>query len=408
MKAQRGPMRSFRRFRALSSDAQGLLIGTCIAKLGASMIWPFIAVVMSRQFGMGIAEIGVLLSAGLFLTIFGSPVGGMLADNLDRRRLVLLAIGVVILSYATMAALPFLTLYIFGVLAISLANCVIEPTLRAVLGELAGDDGDRKFIFHLRYYLVNLGVAAGPLISLWFIEQNSSICFWLAALCYIPLYRNVMSWPAVGRMDDTDAGRAGPSAFAILQSVVRNRTFLMLLVINFALVFIYAQTEDPLTFHLIDIGVSDLAWIIAMLTVTNTGTVLVFHLFFMDRISEMTKSTAFGVGGLFLMASLMVVALNQQALIVFWVLAIMLGTIAEFIVMPTITVMVDVVAPPDMRSSFFGIAMLPGLGAALAPTLGAAGIVTVGGSLFFAGMAALCIPICLLSLHFAKKTEVTT
>jgi hypothetical protein len=47
-----------------------------------------------------------------------------------------------------------------------------------------------------------------------------------------------------------------------------------------------------------------------------------------DHISEMTKSAAFGVGGLFLMASLLVVALNHQALIVFWVLAIMLGTIA--------------------------------------------------------------------------------
>jgi hypothetical protein len=62
--------------------------------------------------------------------------------------------------------------------------------------------------------------------------------------------------------------------------------------------------------------------------------------------------------------------------------------------------MVDVVAPPNMRSSFFGIAMLPGLGAA--------GIVTVGGVVFFAGMAALCIPICSLSLHFTKRIEVMT
>ena len=42
------------------------------------------------------------------------------------------------------------------------------------------------------------------------------------------------------------------------------------------------------------------------------------------------------------------------------------------------------------------------------PGLGAAGIVTVGGVVFFAGMAALCIPICSLSLHFTKRIEVMT
>ncbi len=408
MTAQLGPLRSFRRFRALSLDAQGLLIGTCLAKLGASLIWPFIAVVMSRQFDMGIAEIGAVLSAGLFLTIFGSPFGGMLADRYDRRRLVLSAICVVILIYAAMAAFPARNLYIIGILAISLANCVIEPALRATLGEMASGDADRRFVFHLRYYLVNLGVTAGPMIGLWFIEQNSSICFWLAALCYVPLFRNVAAWARGPTGKTATVGQAGPSVLAVLQTVIGNRVFLTILLINFALVFIYAQTEDPLTFHLIDLGVSDVAWIIAMLTVTNTGTVLVFHLFFMDHISEMTKSAAFAVGGLFLMASLLVVALNSQALITLWVLAIVLGTIAEFIVMPTITVMVDVLAPPDMRSSFFGVAMLPGLGAALAPSLGAAGILTVGGAAFFVGMAALCVPVCLLSLYFARRIEVAT
>lgn len=406
MTKQIGPMRSFQRFRALSSEAQGLLVGTCFAKLGASMIWPFIAVMMSRQFGMGIAEIGTVLSAGLFVTIFGSPFGGILTDKFDRRHLVLLALVVVILSYVSMAVFSVRMLYIVGILLISMANCVVEPTLRAALGEMVSEDADRRFIFHLRYYLVNLGVAAGPLIGMWFVEQNSSVCFWLAAVCYGPLLWNVAMWAGHYEQSQVRDGQVAPSVLAVLQSVLGNRVFLTILIINFALVFIYAQTEDPLTFYLIDLDVADLTWIIAMLTVANTGTVLVFHLMFMDQISEMTKSTAFAVGGLFLMASLMVVALNTQALMALWVLAIVLGTVAEFIVMPTITVMVDVVAPRDMRSSFFGIAMLPGLGAALAPSLGAAGILALGGAWFFAGMAALCIPVCLLSLYFARRIEV--
>lgn len=358
------------------------------------MVWPFLAVVLNQRFGLSITQVGVILSVSLLLAIVGSPIGGICADRFGRIRLVRIALGLVVLGYVTMAILPIIGIYIAAILLISLANCVIEPALRATLGELVETDQDQSFVFHLRYYLVNLSVSVGPLVGMLFIENESVICFGLAAVCYLGLVNFVWQRADTDATNLDKAGLKPPQTKAILLALIQNWLFVILLLLNLVLVFIYAQSEDPLVFHMIDMGVGDLARTIAILSFANTVTVLVFHMLFMDFLTKLDKGMAFAIGGVFLGLGQLLVAVNWQGLLWLWVIAIVLMTVAEFVVMPMITIMVDKMAPSGMRSSFFGISMLPGLGAAAAPFLGAVGISYLGGAMFFSLMAALCVPLC--------------
>lgn len=381
----------------LPRPAHWLLVGICVSRMSAFMVWPFVAVMMNQRFGSSLTEIGAQLSLGALLGIVLSPFTGMLGDKTNRLNIMLLGCALAMACYALMGLRPEPSSYLLAIIGMAIANSLIEPLLRAMLGETVEGEERRSFLFHIRYYLVNLAVAIGPLLGIWFANRNHDGIFALAAAAVVVLTLTILaasrSISTSDQPSNTGLGLPGPSLISILKTVASHRLFLVVLLVNFLLVFVYAQSEDPLTFYLVDLEIENINQTIALLNFTNTAVVLVFHLFLMNWLISLNEKSAYALALVFLMVSQLIIAANFGAWLSVWLLAIACGTLAEIVVMPLFTVMIDKIAPADMRGSFFGISMLAGLGAALAPFLGALAITQLGGAVFFSILALVCIPI---------------
>jgi len=397
-----GPVGPWQRFWALPVAARKIILAAALSKFAAYLVWPFLAVILTQRFGFEIATVGLILSAALLVTILGAPVGGYIADRYRRDRLLPVALAIVAAAYAVMGTFDVALAYISSIIMISIANCLIEPTLRALLGEQVTSAEERAFAFHLRYYIVNLAVSAGPLAGVVFIQRQSDLGFLLAGACYVLLV--ILLHDILRKARAARDARTSPSVDVgqVLRALATSRMFLIVLALNLALVFCYAQSEDTLVFQMIAIRMQEIEWSIAILMLTNTCTVLGLHLIAMEWLTKLQMGAAFVIGCLFMAAGLLIIALNGHGNLAVMMVAMVLVTIAEFVVMPMITVLVDEMAPPDMRSSFFGVAMLPGLGAAAAPFLGALGITAMGGRMFYAVIAALCLPIGLAGFALSR------
>ena len=395
---------SWQKARTLPRGAWYLLGGIGLAKMAAYMIWPFIAVMMNRRFGLPITEIGAVLSAGIFLSILLSPISGYLGDKLNRRLLMLVGGAMAIGAYLMMLSLPSATSYFAAILAMAVANSLLEPLLRATLGEQVTSDEDKAFLFHLRYYLVNLAVAIGPLAGIWFAEQENDLVFVIAIFAYCLL---CLAIALKGHMPTPQTQDAEAPRFRhVLATALRHRAFMIVMAVNLMLCFIYAMMEDPLTLYLIDLEIEGLNKMVGLLNFTNTAVVLAFHLFLMGWLTKLKEGSAYMLALLFLTAAMAVTAANQEALPALWLLAIGLATLGEIVVMPLITVLIDKLAPQGMRGSFFGLSMLAGLGAAAAPVAGAFIINLWGGTYLFLGLAILCLPVGLVG-YLALRRDST-
>lgn len=383
------------RVRALPSDARWLLAGICATRLAAYTVWPFLAVVMNKRFDASITDIGAQLSLGAMITLLLAPMTGMLGDLFNRSRLLLFGCALSASAYALMGAITHPVSFLLAIVLSALANAVIEPLLRARLGECVDQDDARGLLFHLRYYLVNLAVALGPMMGFWFANRLHTGVYWIAALAV--LFLAIVLWRVGGHgafsRPRSDDGSTRESFGRIVSTVLRHRAFLMILLVNALLIFIYAQGEDPLTFYLIDLDVNAINETIALLNLTNTLVVLVFHVMLMGWLSALNERHAYALALGFLLVSQLVIAANIHAWLAIWLLAIALATLAEIVVMPLFTVMIDKIAPPDMRGSYFGMAMLAGLGAGIAPLVGAFAIAQLGGVAYFVLLGVACIPI---------------
>ncbi|MET1077644.1 MAG: MFS transporter [Pseudomonas sp.] len=382
---------------ALPGSTRYLLLGICLSRMAASMVWPFVAVAMNRRFGTPISEIGAQLALGALIAIALAPLCGVLGDRFNGKHLMLGGCALAIGCFLLMGLFPGQRSYFIAIIGVSVAHSILEPLVRVALGDGATTAEERSFLFHVRYYLVNLAVALGPLAGMWFANRESDLVFPLAACGYLLLAASIAAAPVPRPHSAAESAAGGkPPLRQILRAILASKLFLAILVANFFLVFIYAQNDEPLTFYLLSLQVEDINRIIALISFTNTAVVLVVHLFLMRWLIALDEKLAYGLALACLMVGHGIIASNFAAWWGLWLLAIGFSTLAEIIVMPLFATLSDQLAPAGMRGSFIGISMLSGLGAALAPLLGALAIERFGGALLFALMAAACLPIGLL------------
>ncbi|MEP5762430.1 MAG: MFS transporter [Litoreibacter sp.] len=390
--------------RSLSPRAQLFIFAMALTRLTGFMVFPFLTVVLSEQFGASIVEIGTLFTVGAFVGLGTAPIAGFIADRLSKKLLMQIGVGLTVLCLTAMGLIQDITVYFCAILLMSVAGGVLEPLLRSTLGDLAQTEEQRPALFHVRYYMVNIAGAIGPVLGLWFVQNESPLVFLIAAASFVFLagliHFRLPEPPQESHDVNTSTGGT------LFSRILGHRMFVALFCANFLLVFVYSQTDEPLTFHMINSGVPDIATIVTVLTVTNTLVVLVLHGLFMNRIMGLGENQAFRIAICSLGFSLILIAVNGSHLLWVWILAIAISTLGEIIALPMFLTIVDRIAPPKHRNTYFGIYMLSNTGGAVAPFLAASFITVFGGTVLFLGAAICCVPLALMG-YIALKDENT-
>ena len=133
-----------------------------------------------------------------------------------------------------------------------------------------------------------------------------------------------------------------------------------------------------------------------IVTLTNGMTVLLLQfplLALTERFAPATRSMI-GVGLMAVsFAMLAVIPISNELLFLF---AIFVLSVGEVILFPTLQIMIDRMAPEDMKGSYFGAAALAGFGFALGPIVGGAMLEFAGGTGLWWAMAVLMVLVAFL------------
>ncbi|GAK87379.1 permease of the major facilitator superfamily [Vibrio ponticus] len=161
-----------------------------------------------------------------------------------------------------------------------------------------------------------------------------------------------------------------PNFRAAMRVIAQDRIFLLLLIANFLMMFIYAQLESSIPQVIVRESPENAAKIIASLVLVNTLTIVVFQFPMLKWLEKVPLFTRTRIG-----MSLM--ALAQVGFIftpadypIGWALACFVISLGEVIAFPTLNVQIDRLAPPHLRGSYFGAAALYSLGFAAGPWIG--------------------------------------
>jgi len=161
--------------RASRADRVPVLLGTqALFNVGFYAVVPFLALVLTDDFGLAATAVGLVLGVRTFAQQGMFLVGGVLADRFGARRMILLGCAVRVSGFAALAGSlftpqPTLPVFVVGTVLTGLGGALFSPGLNVLVGAAESGrrpaDRARASLFAWLSVTGELGAVIGPLVG---------------------------------------------------------------------------------------------------------------------------------------------------------------------------------------------------------------------------------------------------
>ncbi|MDE1209703.1 MDR family MFS transporter [Vibrio aestuarianus] len=368
-----------------------VLMGTLIARTSFFMAWPFLIVFLYQDYGASAIEVGGMLAASAVVGAVTGLYSGYLSDKFGRKWVMVAGSWIAALAYSGIGIADQIWQFYVLIVITGLMRPMIEAPAKAVIGDNLSNVKDRELALNIRYFLLNLGGAVGPLLGITLgLTHPQSLFFFAGGTYLIYGFWLLFGIERKGRYIQPDR-TALPNFTSTLRVISKDNIFVKLMVANFIMMFVYGQVESSIPQVIVRTSVSDAAQIVAGLVLVNTMTIIVFQfpmLKWLESIPLFVR-TRIGMG---LMAVAQIGFLLTPAdWPIGWAIACFILSMGEVIAFPTLNVQIDRMAPAHLRGSYFGAAALYSLGFAIAPLIGGVVIESLSSNWLFGVCFVLCL-----------------
>ncbi|CAH6785105.1 MFS transporter [Vibrio chagasii] len=392
------------RIKRFNFSVWTVLTGTLLARTSYFMAWPFLIVFLYEDYGASAIEVGTMLAVSAVVGAGTGLYSGYLSDKLGRKWVMVLGSWIASISYTGIALASEVWQFYVLIMMTGLMRPMIEAPAKAVIGDNLKDSKDRELALNIRYFLLNLGGALGPLIGITLALSQPQNLFFVAGGTYV-VYG---FWLLLGIERKGTFTKPDPSQllnFAATLNVIRkDNIFVKLMVANFIMMFVYAQVESSIPQVIVRSSIADAAQLIAGLVLVNTLTIIVFQFPMLKWLEHLPLFVRTRIGMILMAIAQIGFLFTPNDWPLGWGIACFILSLGEVIAFPTLNVQIDRMAPPHLRGSYFGAAALYSLGFAIAPLLGGVVIEMLSAYWLFV----LCFILCLAMIWLywlAEHTE---
>ena len=328
-----------------------LMTGTFIDRLGTNLIIPFLAIYVAQRFDARITQIGLIYTIFAVSSGIGNILAGALADRFGRRFTLILGLTCAATARGALGlANDFTGLYIAAGFA-GVFGAIGWPAQLAMTADLLGPQ-KRANGFGIQRVVINSTFALGPLaggffgprigyLPLFILDALTSYFVALIVFSKLPETR-----PTPG------AGTSGKSLFQTLAGygrVLQDRTFLAFILISILTVSAFMQMSTTLSVYLIKF--QDMSeTFFGALVMLNALMVVCLQIPITGWVSRLPLLWVMIAGNAFYLVGFGSYGLSPS--VPLFIIAMVLITLGEMLVIPTSQALTALLAPPDMRARY--------------------------------------------------------
>jgi len=347
-------------WRGLSYTVRILVTARAVNRLGAFTL-PFLAVVLTVEYGASVAEAGFVLTLFGLATIPSRVFGGYLADRLGGKRTIILGLAGCAITQAWIALAGSLWSAILAVAALGLVFEVYEPPSQAIIADVTAPANRPAAYGLLGAATAAAAVAAGVLAAWlshwdlrWLFAIDAATCLACAALIGVAL-------PRGGRARVRTEGSATAAGW-------RDRRLLLMLATGTVFATLYLQVTLGLPLTLIERGLPASS-IGIVLTVSALTLVVGQPLLRTRRLRDADHFHAMALGYVLLAAGLL--ANGYVTDLPAFMGAAVIWSLGDLLLIGRAYTIVAALAPRDARGRYLAIYGISwGIAGAIAPLAG--------------------------------------
>lgn len=373
-----------------------LLLGSFFTRGSYFMVWPFLAVILYEKFALTATQVGLVLSNAAVIAVFTSFIGSALSDHFGRRTLMYVTGGLYIISFSLLAQVNSVSGYVVVMTLCAIATSLWRPLTATTIGDIIAEPQTRELAMQALYFMVNAGCAVGPIAGVWMglTGQQSSFYITAAAFALLMLMLHWGFQHQPPKRPTQVADTPPPARYGVamtLKVLLADKLLQCLILANILCMFIYAQTDSSLIQYLTRAQAPELLSLISSIIFTNACVIISSQFLLLKLLAGYPLTRRIQMGLLLLLVSQLWLALNPIELFWGWIGAIVVLSLGETILFPTMNVHIDRLAPDHLRGAYFGAASAYDFGFALAPLGGGIILDHWGGPALFATAALLTV-----------------
>ncbi|MDQ0194272.1 MDR family MFS transporter [Paenibacillus wynnii] len=356
-------------FRHIHPLAWTIIIGTMFGRLVTSMSIPFLAIYLTQVLGASPTQTGFTVAVSSLAGVMVSFYGGYISDVFGRKIVMLISVfGWAFVFFGFSAAQHLWVFFLVNTLN-GLCRAVFEPTSRALLSDITPKD-QRLLVFNLRYAAINLGVVFGPIIGLQLGSAKSTFPFFIAGIVYIA-YGLVLflQFKVHGSSLPARSAAQAPKLSEALSTAGRDRVFLPVLIGTTFCVLGYGHFSSTLAQYLaMNPHFSNGKQLFSYMLSLNAVTVLVVQYPIVRTASKFPPLIPLILGNFCVAVSLLLFGFaGSIALLMF---SVVLFTVGEVLLFTMMDMLIDRIAKPEWKGTYYGTIGFNNFGNVMAPIVG--------------------------------------
>lgn len=330
-----------------------LVIVTFIDHLGGALLFPFFALYITRKFGVGMTEVGVLFAAFSFSSFFGTTIGGALADQIGRRTLLIFSLISSSLSAVAMGLVDSLQAFYTLALLVGIFTDTGGPARKAMVADLLPEERHAEGFGIIRVAF-NISATIGPAIG-GFLATRSYLMLFLAD-AVISLISAFIVWRSLPETKpEPDPGEQPASmgrSFKGYLTVLKDGAFMVFLGASILLGLVYMNLNTTLGVFLRDVhGIPESGY--GALLSLNAIMVVLLQFWITRRIESRPPMLMMALGAL--LYAIGFAMYGFTSLYAIFIIAMVIVTIGEMFVAPVSQAIVARFAPKDMRGRYMAV-----------------------------------------------------
>lgn len=333
---------------SLRRSTSALLASSLLLTIGRGATLPFMTIYLSRQYSLSVDLIGYAMTIALTISVVFSLGFGILADKFDKKRYMLLAITAFASGFI---AIPLVNNVKLVVLFFALINCaysVFATVLKAWFADNLSSTSKTK-IFSINYTMLNIGWTIGPPLGTLLVMQSINLPFWLAAICSAFPMLFIQIW--VKRSEKIIATETGSvwSPKVLLQ----DKALLWFTCSGFLASFVSGAFASCISQYVMVIADGDFAEkVVAVVLPVNAAMVVTLQYSVGRRLNPANIRALMTAGTLCFVIGLVGFIFSGNSLLL-WGMSAAVFTVGEIIYAPGEYMLIDHIAPPGMKASYF-------------------------------------------------------
>jgi MFS family permease len=390
---------------SFARDVWVISVGCLVWAFGYSLMIPFLALYLFREFGASMALIGVTLMVYSIFGKFFQLFGGFLSDKFGRKTIILFGLGVESIAYLGYASASSLLLFMILACFAGFAGSFYLPAANALIADVV-EPNKRGRAYGLLNVFTNVGVIAGPFAATLIVGRSFKILFICASIATAIYFFLVLLYV---QEPETKWVLTRPAFIESIKESVSNHPFLFFCIVTVASYLIYVQITLTLPLFC-SVYLSIVPERIGTLFILNGILVVSLQHVVATFVDNHKWTASLSLGTLLMAVGLGLFGVSQTLFHV--AICVVIFTLGELFFGPAVFGLVADMAPEELVGSYMGFSgLFQGLGYSAGYLFGGVAMdifaeqITVMWALFAALGIAGCVAYFFVGLTIYRKKE---